>query len=148
MISTQIKPYCQICKMCKTANEFNLTTRKTYRYTCKNCEIDKQKEESKTLYETTKKKLEDQSEQQHQLDEHDYIVYHCPYKECNILNIVYNNEIHCGIFRCGYHKLTNQQIPQHASKVECDILLNDKNIIGCTKPYRLVGKLPIICDYI
>ena len=97
MISTQIKPYCQICKMCKTPNEFNLTTRKTYRYTCKTCEIDKQKEESKTLYETTKKKLEDQSEQREQLDEYDYIVYHCPYKECNMFDIVYNNEIHCEI---------------------------------------------------
>ena len=42
----------------------------------------------------------------------------------------------------------NRYIPQHASKVECDILRNDKNIIGCTQPYRLVGKLPVMCDYI
>ena len=148
MMSTQIKPYCQTCKVCKTPDQFNLTARKTYRYICKVCEINKQKEEANMLYETTKKKLEDQSTQQHKLDEKDYIVYHCPYSECNILNIVYSNEIHCAIFRCGFNKLTNQQIPQHASKVECDILRNDKNIIGCTQPYRLVGKLPTICDYI
>ena len=147
-MSTQIKPYCQTCKVCKTPDQFNLTSRKTYRYICKVCEINRQKEEANMLYETTKKKLEDQSEQQQQLSEKDYIVFHCPYSECNILNIVYNNEIHCGIFRCGYNKSTNQQIPQHASKVECDILRNDKNIIGCAQPYRLVEKLPIICDYI
>ena len=147
-MSTQIKPYCQTCKVCKTPDQFNLTPRKTYRYICKVCEINKQKEEANMLYETTKKKLEDQTEQQQQLSEKDYLVFHCPYKECNILNIVYNNEIHCGIFRCGFDKLTNTQIPQHASKVECDILRNDKNIIGCTQPYRLVGNLPVICDYI
>jgi len=148
MTSTQIKPYCQSCNMCKTPDQFNLTKRKTYRYICKICEIDKQKEEANILYETTKKKLEQQSVQHHQLDEHDYLVYHCPYKECNILNIVYNNEIHCGIFRCGYNNSTGQQIPQHATKTECDILRNDKNIIGCAQPYRLVGKLPTICGYI
>ena len=147
-MSTQIKPYCQTCKMCKTPDQFNLTSRKTYRYMCKVCENDKQKEESNMLYETTKKKLEQQSEQQQQLSEKDYLVFHCPYKECNILNIVYNNEIHCGIFRCGYIKSTNTQIPQHASKTECDILRNDKNIIGCTQPYRLAGNMPAICDYI
>ena len=148
MTSTQIKPYCQTCKMCKTPDQFNLTPRKTYRYICKVCEINRQKEEANMLYETTKKKLEDQSEQQQQLSEKDYLVFHCPYENCNMLNIVYNNEINCGVFRCGYNKLTNQQIPQHASKVECDILRNDKNIIGCVQPYRLVENVPVICDYI
>jgi hypothetical protein len=100
------------------------------------------------LYEETKQKLEEQQQYQKQLSEIDYLVYHCPYTECNILNIVYTNEINCGIFRCGYNKSTGQQIPQHATKTECDILRNDKNIIGCTQPYRLVGKLPTICDYI
>ena len=148
MTSTQIKPYCQSCSMCKTPDQFNLTKRKTYRYICKICENDKQKEEANILYETTKKKLEQQSEQKHQLDEHDYIVYHCPYEDCKLLSIVYKHEINCGVFRCGYNKLTNQQIPQHTSKVECDILRNDKNIIGCVQPYRLVENVPVICDYI
>ena len=147
-MSTQINPYCQACKVCKTPDQFNITPRKTYKYICKICENDKQKEEANILYETTKKKLEDQSIQRHKLDEKDYLVFHCPYKECNILNIVYSNEIHCGIFRCGYIKSTNTQIPQHASKLECDILRNDKNIIGCTRPYRLVENMPVICDYI
>ena len=150
-MSTQINPYCQACKVCKTPDQFNITPRKTYKYICKICENDKQKEEANILYETTKKKLEDQSIQQYKLEgipEKDYLVFHCPYKECNILNIVYSNEIHCGIFRCGYIKSTNTQIPQHASKLECDILRNDTNIIGCTRPYRLVENMPVICDYI
>ncbi len=89
MSSTQMKPYCQSCNMCKTPDQFNVAKRKTYRYRCKICEIDTQKEESKILYENTKKKLEEQSEQQHQVDEHDYIVYHCPYEDCKLLSIVY-----------------------------------------------------------
>jgi hypothetical protein len=153
-MSTQIKPYCQACNICKTPDQFNLTARrKTYRYICKVCEIDKQKEEANILYETTKKKLEDQSEQQHKLAgtpdrEKDYLVFHCPYKECNILNIVYSNEIHCGIFRCGYDKLKKQQIPQHTSKRECEQLRNNPNVIGCVRPYQLNTLTPMICDYI
>ena len=126
MTSTQIKPYCQTCKMCKTPDQFNLTKRKTYRYICKICEIEKQKEEANILYETTKKKLEQQSVQHHQLDEHhDYLVFHCPYEDCKLLSIVYKHEINCGIFRCGYNKLTNQQIPQHLPKSECEQLRNN-----------------------
>ena len=146
MMSTQINPYCQTCKVCKPPDQFNLTPRKTYRYLCKVCDIEREK--ARVLYEETKQKLEEQQQYQKQLSEKDYLVFHCPYEECNILNIVYNNEIHCGIFRCGFNKLTNQQIPQHTSKVECDILRNDPNIIGCVRPYRLDGKSPIICDYI
>ena len=50
MMSAQIKPYCQVCK---TPDQFNLTPiRKTYRYICKVCEINRQKEETNMLYET------------------------------------------------------------------------------------------------
>ncbi len=148
MLSIQIKPYCKICKICKPSDQFNLTPNRTYRYTCKICEFDKQKEEAKILYETTKKKLEDQTVQQHQLDEYDYIVYHCPYEDCKLLSIVYKHEINCGIFRCGYNKSTNQQIPQHLPKSECDQLRNNLEIIGCVRPYQLNTMTPIICDYI
>ena len=58
-------PYCNTCKSCKPADEFNLAPNKTYRYTCKICEFDKQKEGTKIWYETAKKKLEDQTVQQH-----------------------------------------------------------------------------------
>jgi hypothetical protein len=108
--------------MCKPPDQFNLTPRKTYRYLCKVCDIEREK--AKVLYEETKQKLEEQQQYQKQLSEKDYTVYHCPYENCNMLNIVYNNEINCGIFRCGYDKSTNRQIPQHTSKVEYDILRN------------------------
>ena len=144
----EIKAYCKRCDMCRPSTDFNKTPINKYRYTCKVCEIDIEREKERVLYEETKQKLEEQQQYQKQLSEKDYIVFNCPYSECNILNIVYNNEIHCGIFRCGYNKLTNTQIPQHTTKVECDILRNDKNIIGCTQPYRLVENLPVKCDYI
>ena len=148
MTSTQIKPYCQSCNMCKTPDQFNLTKRKTYRYICKICENDKQKEEANILYETTKKKLEQQSVQHHQLDEHDYIVYHCPYEDCKLLSIVYKHEINCGVFRCGFDKSTGQQISQHLPKRECEQLRNNPNVIGCVRPYQLNTLTPMICDYI
>ena len=118
----ETKAYCKRCDMCRPSTDFNKTPNNTYRYTCKVCEIEIEREKARVLYEETKQKLEEQQQYQKQLSEKDYLVFHCPYEECNILNIVYNNEIHCGVFRCGYNKLTNQQIPQHASKVECDIL--------------------------
>ncbi len=147
-MSIEIKPYCIKCDMCRPSSDFNKTPNNTFRYTCKVCEIDIEREEARVLYEETKQKLEEQQQYQKQLSEKDYLVYHCPYEDCKLLSIFYKHEINCGIFRCGYDKSTNRQIPQHASKVECDILRNDKNIIGCTQPYRLVGKLPVICDYI
>ena len=97
MMSTQIKPYCQTCKVCKTPDQFNLTPRKTYRYLCKVCDIEREK--AKVLYEETKQKLEEQQQYQKQLSEKDYLVFHCPYENCNMLNIVYNNEIQSQLYR-------------------------------------------------
>ena len=69
----------------------------------------------RVLYEETKQKLEEQQQYQKQLSEKDYLVFHCPYEDCDMLNIVYNNEINCGIFS---NKSTNQQVSQHATKAE------------------------------
>ena len=87
MMTTQIKPYCQTCKMCKTPDQFNLTPRKTYRYLCKICDIEREK--ARVLYEETKQKLEEQQQYQKQLSEKDYIVFHCPYTECNSTTMKY-----------------------------------------------------------
>ena len=64
-MSTQIKPYCQTCKVCKTPDQFNLTPRKTYRYLCKVCDVEREK--AKVLYEETKQKLEEQQQYQKEL---------------------------------------------------------------------------------
>ena len=67
MIPTQIKPYCQACKTCKPPTDFNTTPNNTYRYVCKVCEFDIEREKARVLYEETKQKLEEQQEHQKQL---------------------------------------------------------------------------------
>ena len=153
MIPIEIKPYCNKCNMCKPSNEFNKTPNNTYRYSCKVCEIDSEREKAKMSYEETKQKLEEQQKIQQQLSEEkdiDYIVYHCPYEDCRLMCVVYKNELNRHIFRCGYNKTNNQQIPQHLQRIECDKMRNDTDIIGCARPYRFeVNAItPIICDYI
>ena len=79
----------------------------------------------------------------------DTYFFDCPH--CGGTVIVMRNQVNCKIFRHGIHKITNQQINPHASKVECDKLINDDLVFGCAKPFRLVmGQKPYaeICDYI
>lgn len=45
-------------------------------------------------------------------------------------------DLACGIFRCGIIKRTNRQIPPHASKNVCDLLVASGAIWGCGKPFR------------
>ena len=142
LLPIEIRPYCNVCKMCKNSNEFNSSKNSTYKYTCKACENDIEREKVRLQYEETKKKLENQEVDNNKLDEPNYLVYHCPYEDCKLLSIVYTNIINCGIFRCGYNKLTNQQILQHLPQIECDKLRNNPDIIGCTRPYQLNGETP------
>ena len=67
MIPIEIKPYCTRCKMCKPSTDFNKTPYYTYRYVCKVCESDIEREKAKVLYEETKQKLEEQQQYQKQL---------------------------------------------------------------------------------
>ncbi len=62
-------------------------------------------------------------------------------------------EINCAIFRHGVLKSSNEQINPHASKAECDQLVEKNLIYGCGKPFRLVKDMSdqwitIECDYI
>jgi hypothetical protein len=73
----------------------------------------------------------------------------CPHCFCQ----VEIQEINCAIFRHGIYKQTYQQIPPHSSKQECDRLIENNEIWGCGKPFRLVKNNTdhyeaIICDYI
>jgi len=79
------------------------------------------------------------------------IYVYCPH--CNILILIYKNEINCSIFRHGVMKNNMQQIDPHLPKEECDRLAKDGLIIGCGKPFRLVTNkeeeyTAIKCDYI
>jgi hypothetical protein len=71
-------------------------------------------------------------------------VIECPHcgQVCEIL------EINCSIFRCGIYKHNYQQIPPHLSKNICDEISQKGLIYGCGKPFRIVEKKVIVCDYI
>ena len=57
-------------------------------------------------------------------------------------------EVNCAIFRHGIFKENYQQIPPHAPKELCDQWVKDGVIYGCGKPFRLVGEVAEVCDYI
>ena len=79
----EIKPYCNVCKICRPSSDFNKTPNGTYRYTCKVCEVDTERDKRRQSYEETKQKIEEQQKLQQQLTEEkdkiDYLIYHCPY---------------------------------------------------------------------
>ena len=72
----------------------------------------------------------------------------CPH--CN--EIILIEEINCKIFRHGVFKNNLKQIDPHLSKEKCDLLINNKEIYGCGKPFRIIQKdnvwISEICDYI
>ena len=100
------------------------------------------------------------------------IILQCPHcqdsgePEWKTTIIVDSKELNCRIFRHGIMREVYQnsgkivQIPPHASKAECDYLVNHKLIIGCGKPFRVVDEVvqdgagakiiqkAIMCEYI
>ena len=79
-------------------------------------------------------------------------VFLCPNCEC--YTQVSENEVNCQIFRHGVLKTNGQQVNPHASKKECDELVEQNLVYGCCKPFRIFrGKsgnyeYVDICDYI
>jgi hypothetical protein len=59
-------------------------------------------------------------------------------------------KINCGIFRHAILKSTGQQINPHASKEECDFLIQNNLVFGCCKPFKISADQTFleICDYI
>lgn len=82
--------------------------------------------------------------------EEEYIIVNCPH--CNNPIMIYLKEINCSIFRHGIYKDTNKQIDPHLDKENCDKLLKQDLIYGCSKPFKLIKNNDIysveICDYI
>ena len=76
----------------------------------------------------------------------DFIIVSCPSCEGSI--IVFQNEINCAIFRHGVYVKSFKQIDPHLPKEQCDTLVNEKKIIGCGKPFRVVDGKAVACDYI
>lgn len=80
----------------------------------------------------------------------EYIIVVCPH--CNLLIQILYKEINCKIFRHGIYKSNFTQIHPHLSKEECELLIREKKIIGCGKPFEIkqIGNEwnAYKCDYI
>ena len=61
----------------------------------------------------------------------------CPH--CSIDIEVQKTQLNCKIFRCGIFKNNGKQMNPHTNKLECERLLNEKLVYGCTKPFRFVS---------
>lgn len=57
-------------------------------------------------------------------------------------------EVNCGIFRCGIHKDTGQQVSPHLPKKECDDLKKEDRIWGCCRPFKYENGRASVCEYI
>ena len=70
----------------------------------------------------------------------------CPHCEQSIEVLSLN----CGIFRCGVFKNDiNIQINPHLNKIECDKLVQNNLIYGCSKPFKINTNGNVEkCDYI
>ena len=69
----------------------------------------------------------------------------CPH--CNEFVII--SKLNCGIFRhCVFIK-NGKQVPPHTSKEKCNKYIENKQVYGCGKPFKINKKtLTVeICDY-
>lgn len=77
--------------------------------------------------------------------------FKCPH--CNGVVEVLQNQINCKIFRHATYKKDGQQIGPHTKQHECDSLVENDEVYGCTKPFQ-IRELPNkqwmveVCDYI
>jgi hypothetical protein len=70
-----------------------------------------------------------------------WLLFNCPYPECEVNILVHKNEVNCKIFRC--HAL----LAPHASYEECQ-KFKDQNM-GCCQPFELDMEKMIAkcCEY-
>jgi hypothetical protein len=80
----------------------------------------------------------------------DFIIVECP--TCGGTILIYKNELNCRIFRHAVYKNNLQNINPHASKVECDKLVQENRIHGCARPFQVTISnnifTAVLCDYI
>jgi len=76
------------------------------------------------------------------------LYFECPW--CGGTVEIMNTQINCGIFRHATYKTSGQQIPPHASRDECERLIDQ--VFGCAKPFQIscIDSSLVIkeCDYI
>ena len=81
--------------------------------------------------------------------EHDLVYFTCPW--CEMMIEVHLSQLNCKIFRCGTYKDTLKQIDPHLSKIDCERLVENGKVYGCSRPFRYVDSDPPKvekCDYI
>jgi len=81
--------------------------------------------------------------------EQNSVSFTCPW--CEMMISVDLQQINCRIFRCGIFKDSLKQINPHLPKADCDKLVQERKIYGCSKPFEYVQTDPpkvIKCDYI
>ena len=80
----------------------------------------------------------------------DIYVFICPHCKEDI--IVLKNELNCKIFRHAVFKSNYKPIDPHATKQECQRLIDNHLIYGCGKPFIIIeseNEYKVeICDYI
>ena len=68
-----------------------------------------------------------------------YFIVKCPHCDQEPILFLYQNELACKIFRhAAYTFDTNKLINPHTPEQECDRLSNEKLIVGCGKPFRVL----------
>jgi hypothetical protein len=77
------------------------------------------------------------------------LIIDCPHCKCPVEII----QLNCCIFRHGIIRKTGNQIPPHSSKEVCEQYIQNEEIYGCGKPFRIITNenneyVAIICDYI
>jgi hypothetical protein len=71
-------------------------------------------------------------------------IVQCPH--CK--DFVWIEQLNCRIFRHACYK-NGVPIPPHASKEECESLLEKQLVYGCTKPFQILLDGSVVeCDYI
>lgn len=79
-------------------------------------------------------------------------IFQCPH--CELYIQVSEAQINCQIFRHGVLISTGEQVNPHASKEECDRLVENNLVNGCCRPFKLfldssgIVKYADKCEYI
>lgn len=75
------------------------------------------------------------------------LIISCPH--CNQFIFIKRTEFNCRIFRCGVYKYNFTQISPHLDEISCELLVKNKSIYGCSKPFRIDDNDNVLmCDYI
>jgi len=67
------------------------------------------------------------------------IIITCPHCEEHVII----EKLNCCIFRHGIIKTTGQQMNPHATKEECEQLIQENQIYGCGKPFKIIIKIKL-----